>query len=125
MYLGEEDVIHFSGNNKDAKPRTCKILEFFEGAQDRKIYKVEYDQNVNRRPQKETLSLAENVLRNPDGWPKYNVIANNCESFACWLTMGIEVSAQSIKGVVNVLKNVAQAVHSSGVASGHSSGNVQ
>ena len=44
VYLGQCKVVHFAGQNRnDAKPRKSDIYQFWQGAVDGKLYKVEYN----------------------------------------------------------------------------------
>ena len=102
VYLEDKRVAHFSGENKaDATPRICKMVEFMEGAVDKKLYRVDYDHS-DLLPTEITLDKAKTVIASPSEWPKYNVITNNCESFATWLKTGEKISAQAIEAIIQV-----------------------
>ena len=103
VYLGEDRVAHFSGENKaDAKPRVCEMVEFMDGAVDEKLCWARYDNHNLLLPMETTLDKARKVIASPSKWPKYNVMKNNCESFATWLKTGENISAQAIKAVIEV-----------------------
>ncbi len=108
VYLGDQlggkcQVLHFSGADKDdAKPRICDILEFFKGAMDNKVYRVDYE-NIPALPVEQIAETAQEVLDNPRHWPQYQIVANNCEMFASWLTTGNGVSLEAIKAVGRVI----------------------
>ena len=102
VYLGGDRVAHFSGENKaDATPRICEMVEFMDGAVDEKLYRARYDNHNLLLPVKTTLDKVRKVIASPE-WPKYNVITNNCESFATWLMTGIAISAQAYDAVIEV-----------------------
>ena len=110
VYLGECTVAHFSGNNKDdAKPRRCDILEFIRGSEGSIIYRVDYDNPALVRPTKDTLRRANEAIDNPDSWKEFEIILNNCESFATWLKTGVKKSAQA-KAVISKIVELASAV---------------
>ena len=100
MYLGDAEVAHFTGTNKaDATPRKCDIVEFQKVSVDGKLYRVEYGDTVKMLSVKETLKRARAVLAEPSEWPGYQIIKNNCESFATWLTTGELWSVQASRAV--------------------------
>ena len=104
VYLGGDKVAHFSGENKaDAKPCSCDILQFMKGAVDQKLYQVEYHNPDLVISIETTLDNAKKAIANPFEWPGYNVIANNCESFATWLKTGKKISAQAVRAVIEVI----------------------
>ena len=119
IYLGDNEVVHFSGNNKDdARPRKCDIFQFINGASGEKkqLYRVQYDENVKLLPQEETLRKAHKVLEEPSKWPGYQIIQNNCESFARWLKTNVSWSAQATMAAIKVIP-LAAAVLTSGLSS--------
>ncbi len=107
VYLGDQlggncQVLHFSGADKnDATLRTCDILEFLNGAIDNKVYRVNYDTSP-ALPVEQIVQKAREVLANLKAWPAYQVVANNCETFAAWLTTGEAISVQATKAVGRV-----------------------
>ena len=105
--IGDCKVVHFSGRDKvDAKPRATDILKFSKNSVDRKLYVVEYDDPQKLLPVEETLEKAYDMLQNPAKWPPYQVLINNCESFATWLKTGEMISAQvavAAERVVDIL----------------------
>ena len=106
IYLGDNEVVHFSGNNKDdARPRKCDILQFINGASGGKkqLYRVQYDKSVKLLSQEETLRKAQKVLEEPSKWPGYQIIKNNCESFARWLKTNVSWSAQATMAAIKVI----------------------
>ena len=114
VYLGECKVAHFAGANKtDAKPCLYDIFQFWKSAVDGKLYRVEYDEDTSQKmlDVEDTLRKAEEALAEPDQWPGYNIIHNNCESFAYWFKTGMKWSAQASAAVSQVVvKGAAAAV---------------
>ena len=103
VYLGEDEVAHFSGEDKaDAKPRSCEMVQFMDDAVEEKLYRVDYDNHNLLLPMETTLDEARKAIESPSEWSKYNVITNNCESFATWLKTGIAISAQAGDAVIEV-----------------------
>ena len=114
VYMGNYQVIHFSGEDKDdAKLRICDLFKFLTNSVDCKIYLVKYDDPKHLLPVEDTINLAKEVLQDPSLWPEYHVIGNNCESFATWLKTGKKVSAQAAFALHRVISLVATAVGSS------------
>ncbi|CAB4041096.1 Hypothetical predicted protein [Paramuricea clavata] len=113
VYLGNCKVIHFSGTSQDdAEVGKCDIFQFQKGAVDRKLYQVEYDDLTQLLPVQETLEKAKDVLEDPTKWPGYQIIYNNCESFATWLKTGQVISAQAMAAKSRVTKIVTAMVGS-------------
>ena len=115
VYLGECTVAHFSGENKtDAKPRSCDILEFIRGTTvDGKLYQVDYHDPDVVMPIEKTLHRAKEAIENPGCWPGYQIIENNCESFATWLKTGMKISAQATEATCNIVDLTSIAAGSS------------
>ena len=98
VVIGEDRVIHFAGNNKkDAKPRTCTLLEFVRGAEGGILFQVKYDDQSIVLLVEKTLALAQLVLELPQNWPEYDPFKNNCESLATMLKTGKLFSNQGVK----------------------------
>ena len=119
VYFGDYKVAHFSGQDKTrAKPRECDIFRFSNSAVDGKLYKVEYEDPTQLLPVEETLEKAKVALAKPTEWPGYQIVSNNCESFATWLMTGKERSAQAMGAFGRVIKIVSAAgvVLSAGLA---------
>jgi hypothetical protein len=106
VYLGDSKVVHFHGANKDkAKPCTCDIHEFRQGGLNAKIYKVSYtDPILQESPYEKILERVDKAL--VQGWPPYNLVINNCESFATWLKTGTARSSQVNEGVFKIAEKV-------------------
>ena len=107
VYLGDRlggkcQVLQITGENKaDARPCVGNIFELRNGAMDKKVYRVDYE-SIQALPVEQIVQKAKEVLANPEAWPQYNILANNCETFAAWLTTGKEISVQATKAVGRV-----------------------
>ena len=81
VYLGDQlegkcQVLHFSGADKDdAKPRICDILEFFKGAMDDKVYRVDYE-NIPALPVEQ---IAETCNRGVRQFLTLATVPNRCQ----------------------------------------------
>jgi hypothetical protein len=95
-------VIHFFGVDKlDAEPRKCSVNAFrSRGEVDGKIYKAVYNDEVVVLPLAHTLALAKKVWKQPEVWPEYDIISNNCETFATCLKTGKGFSDQASNAVL-------------------------
>ena len=114
VYLGDYKVIHFHGQDKDdAKLRICDLYKFLTNSVDCKIYLVKYIDGDHLLPVRETLNLANEVLKDPSLWPGYHIVRNNCESFATWLKTGKKISAQAAFALHRVISLGAAVVGSS------------
>lgn len=83
-------VIDLHGENKeDAKPNRRPFLSFFKGHD--KLYRVIHEETLSVE---KTMMMAEEVLRQQHSWPAYDLIKNNCETFATYLKTGIPTSSQ-------------------------------
>lgn len=83
-------VIEFwaeTGNKDDARVQTRSIREFLGNS--RQLYRVVHEHYL---PVKETMKLAEEALKL--GRPRYNLLFNNCETFATYLKTGVGHSQQ-------------------------------
>jgi hypothetical protein len=105
VYVGHGQVVHFHGENKaNAKPRECHIEEFRSGSEDDEaIFKVVYGNEVTVLPVDDTVNMAKEMAEDPQMWKKYNVMVNNCETFATWLKTGVKDSAQATEGMQYIL----------------------
>ena len=110
IYIGEEDceVIHFAGEDgslsskcgsndkkKGAYIRKCTLEEFTKGHTIRLVaYSVPwltviFKKNVSVKQKQsqspaEVIERAKRYLQNPERWGEYNLIKNNCETFAVY-----------------------------------------
>ena len=87
--------------------RSTTLDDFLDGAS---IHLVAYGSNelkkhftvvdstchiVKAMPPPETVKLAQHFLQNQQDWDDYNVISNNCETFACFCKTGLmNIAAQ-------------------------------
>ena len=96
-------VIEFHGDDKaNAKPKRRPILEFMAGST--KVYRVVHKSCL---PVETTMMMANKAVEKPSDWPGYNLIRNNCETFATYLKTGIEHSAQASAALLNLLCKAA------------------
>jgi hypothetical protein len=110
VYLGQCNVVHFAGQNRDdAKPRKSDIFQFWKGAVDGKLCRVQYNDPSVLYSTEVTLALANQVLTRPEKWPGFQLANYNCESFATWLKTGENRSAQLIKAIVPLAVGVSDA----------------
>lgn len=91
-----------------AKIRKCTLQEFLNGSQLRlvaygesefsKIYKYAPAGHIVKSDKPEVvIRRAKYYLDNPQKWEDYNLLFNNCESFACYCKTGItHLNAQGI-----------------------------
>ena len=108
IYIGERDcqVIHFDAPYGETKSkysamiRSCSLSSFLKGDQ---LRLVSYDEPfllkavkkseschcIKSRPAAEVISTAKHLLKNPHKWDEYNVVDNNCESFAYYCKTGL------------------------------------
>ena len=62
------------------------------------------------------MKMASEVAEKPSYWPGYDLITNNCETFATYLKTGIKHSAQASAALFNLICKAAAAVTASDVA---------
>jgi len=93
------EVIHFTGESKaDAKPKRSDFPEFFAGH--KQLYLVVYEDHEECLPVQEVMKRAEDALKQARSWPGYDIIKNNCETFACYLKTGKARSKQAMDALV-------------------------
>ena len=93
------EVIDFHGDTKaNAKPKRRPILEFVAGRS--QIYRVVYEDCL---PVETTMKMANEAAEKPSYWPGYDLISNNCETFATYLKTGKKYSEQASKALLNLL----------------------
>ena len=96
-------VIEFHGENKaDARPKIRPILQFCYGHH--KLYRVRYKDGECFSVE-ETMRRAKEAVEKGNVWPVYNLITNNCESFATLLKTGKAVSWQVLESMVTSISN--------------------
>ena len=102
-------VYDVSGDSKEnARPRKRDFTEFYSGHT--QLYRVVYDHGEQCLPADEVLKRAKYAVDNPSSWPYYDIIRNNCESFATFLKTGCKKSEQAIKAVEETCKKAAISV---------------
>ena len=100
------EVIDFHGDSKaDAKPKRRPILEFVAGRP--QLYRVIHEECL---PVETTMKMANEAAEKRSHWPGYDLITNNCETFATYLKTGKKYSAQASEALFNLLSNAATAV---------------
>ena len=100
------EVIDFHGDTKaNAKPKRRPILEFVAGRP--QLYRVVHE---NCLPVETTMKMANEAAEKPSYWPGYDLITNNCETFATYLKTGTKHSAQASAALFNLLCKAAAAV---------------
>lgn len=101
VHIGDNKVVHLSGENKtNSKPRKCDKDEFLCG--ENKLYQVKYHDSVKVLPAQETIRRANKAVEESARWRPYNAISNNCESFATSLKTGESKSVQANNVVAGV-----------------------
>ena len=113
-------VYHFTGVDKaNAKPQKSDFTDFFAGHT--QLYRVEYEDNEQCLPVDEVMKNAEDAVNRSSTWPGYDLIKNNCESFASYLKTGKAYSKQAFDALVKVVPVVVgSAAVSIGGSVGHS-----
>ena len=110
IYVGEEDceVIHFAGRDDCSSKRAkdgaiiqkSTLADFSQGSE---IRLVAYDvpwltaliksgpsvKRYKSDPPEEVIARAKEYASHPDMWGNYNVVLNNCETFAVYCKTGI------------------------------------
>ena len=111
------EVIDFYGENKaNAIPRTRGFIEFFAGHTT--LYRVKYMEGEQCLPVSETMAKAEDAVKKASSWPGYNLIENNCESFATYLKTGELISKQALDALAKAVPRVAAAATAGLLSSG-------
>ena len=123
IYTGNRkyEVIHFSNPNpygsklskNGAKICSCSVEDFLDGKQLRLVaYNVGRDELAAKLKRKETthtqqardpddvVKTAVYYLEHPWQWDNYNLLFNNCETFAVYCKTGLALSSQT--GHINV-----------------------
>lgn len=111
------EVIDFHGDTKaNAKPKRRPILEFVAGRP--QLYRVVHE---NCLPVETTMNMANEAAEKPSYWPGYDLIRNNCETFATYLKTGIKHSAQASAALLHLLCKAAAAVTTAAIVAGSAS----
>ena len=91
------EVIDFHGDKKlNAKPKRRSISEFAAGRFP--LYRVIHEKCL---PVEKTMKMANDAVQRSSlyPWPVYDLLLNNCETFATYLKTGIKHSAQASEAV--------------------------
>ena len=106
VYLGCDEVVHFYGPDKDnAIICFCSLSQFMSLAMDNELRKVQH--NVNNVEPESILIMAERYKLDRRSFGRYNLLRNNCESFATFLTTGKKISDQADKALKSLCKNIS------------------
>lgn len=122
IYLKEEmNVIEFHGEDKkSAKPKIRSLTKFVAGSVDAEVYRVHYKDSVCL-PVDQTIQLGREAVRKAGSWEPYDLILNNCETFATYLKTGKKISKQvqkvMIANVEKLVPLVKKGIASSSVSS--------
>ena len=91
----ENKVIDFHGHKKfSAKPKRRDISEFLAGRS--LLYRVIQEKCL---PVETTMKMAHDAVQPWSLYPVYDLLLNNCETFATYLKTGIKHSAQASEAV--------------------------
>ncbi|KAJ7372535.1 hypothetical protein OS493_019044 [Desmophyllum pertusum] len=129
------DQIAVRGNVEDLHP-SLRTLTAFVGdtylhhgiysKEDCSLYRVEYEDGEYCLPGERNNEEGEEAVEQGSSWPVYNLIMNNCESFATLLKTGKAKSRQVLEALISTLKALVVGVAKSaspGVAGFSGSGN--
>lgn len=98
-------VYDFYGDSKEnARPQRRDFTEFFKGHEI--LFRVVYEDGEQCLPADEVMKRAKDAVKNQSSWPCYNLVKNNCESFATFVKTGKLYSEQAITAVKEVCKKV-------------------
>lgn len=87
-------VIHFTGDSKaNAKPIKSDFTKFYGGHN--QLFRVAYEDGEKCFPADVVMMRAEELVRSPNSWPDYDILLNNCETFAFYLKTGKRYSEQA------------------------------
>lgn len=90
----EEGVIDFGGADKEtAEVRFVDLFEFVHDPY--QVFRVIYPHGRCLEPD-EVERRAKLLKKNPESYPDYNALTNNCEHFATYCKMGVGISLQAI-----------------------------
>ena len=108
-------VIDFYGESKaNARPQKRDFTEFFAGHTT--LYRVVYESGDQCLPVSQTMKMAEDAVKKQSSWPGYDLIKNNCESFATYLKTGVARSKQALDALIRAAP-VAAVVIGTGLTS--------
>lgn len=93
------EVIELQGDDKaSARPKRRPILQFTYKRYP--LYRVVHEKCL---PVETTMKMANEAVEKQDSWPGYNLIQNNCETFATYLKTGHKYSEQVASACKNFL----------------------
>ena len=93
------EVIELQGDDKaSARPKRRPILQFTYKRYP--LYRVVHERCL---PVETTMKMANEAVEKQDSWPGYNLIQNNCETFATYLKTGHKYSEQVASACKNFL----------------------
>lgn len=96
-------VYDFSGESKaNARPQRRDFTQFYAGHT--KLYRVVYQYGEQCLPVDEVMKKANDAVQYQSSWEGYNIISNNCESFATFLKTGRRYSEQARTAVLEFCK---------------------
>lgn len=99
IYIGNNEVIHYSGFANDLKNEgVIEKVSLSEFAFGNKIEWVQYPKDKILYSPTEIVARAKSKL----GESAYDLIENNCEHFACWCITGKSISHQVKTAVVGL-----------------------
>ena len=94
------EVIEFHGDNKaSARPKRRPLLQFTCARYP--LYRVVHEKCL---PVETTMKMANEEVDNKNSWPDYDLIENNCETFATYLKTGHKYSEQAVSACLNFLQ---------------------
>ena len=112
-------VYHFTGDDKaNAKPQKSDFTVFFAGH--KQLYRVVYEDNEKCLPVHEVMKRAEDAVNRATSWPGYDIIKNNCETFASYLKTGKKYSKQVFDALVSAAFKLTPVAASAALAIGRS-----
>lgn len=122
IYLKEEmNVIEFHGEDKkSAKPKIRSLTKFVAGSVDAEVYRVQY-KDSDCLPVDETIQLGREAVRKAGSWQPYDLILNNCETFATYLKTGKKISMQVQKVMIANVEKLVPVVKKGSASSAASS----
>ena len=101
------EVIEFHGDNKaSARPKRRPLLQFTCARYP--LYRVVHEKCL---PVETTMKMANEEVDNKNSWPDYDLIENNCETFATYLKTGHKYSEQGVSAGLNFLYKYKDGLH--------------
>lgn len=112
FYYSKQQYFFFFQKKFDSPSiRSCTLEEFLEGAQLRLVaYDASFLEARFKRgeavhtmkcdPASVVIGRAKYYLDNPEEWADYNLVLNNCETFAVYCKTNVRISKQTFRGIV-------------------------